>query len=1312
MKTLLSIILWLIVLILLAVVSWATMLYLSWPYWGGLAIFFGALGIYFGIRLFRRLWYLSRSRVKLAASEASGRKAADKPGALNDLTNKWKQGIATLKRSSLRRFGNPIYALPWFMVVGESGVGKTSAITRSRLSSLNKSINQFEPITQTLNCDWWFFNRAVVIDTAGRYVSPDSTEEDQAEWERMLELLAKYRIKEGLNGLVLAIDAEQLMASEDALERRGHAIRERIDQLIRLFDKRFPIFVLVTKCDQICGFEDWAKVLPAEALNQAMGYTGPMEEGNLAEQRFLDQAFEHISERLKLLRLDMAVKGVDLSPDLLLFPNELARLRSGLQHFMQACAGNNPYLEQPLVRGLFFSSARQTGTHIPSSLAHIVNTSNPEKIPSDKGLFLHDFFERVLPADRWSFLPTVIVDRWRLVTRNLAIVFWISIFTAILAFLALSYYQTRASLMDIKNAYPKDALTQSGSDTARLENLQRILSVIDLIQEREGDWQTRWLAFSPDITQLEQDIKNTYVKGYQSFLDTFAPNGFLSSKALADQNDPQYANAVLALVRTMNLSQARVQGADYEQLLAMPQMPTNVIQALLPDLPPSVVDASNQMEVAYIAWTPIEDPFLRQRLTENRQVLDKILAQSPQLEWLLPWANALPGLQPVTLREFWQPGTQGPNRGMIEPGLTKQGDARLQTFLNELGQAVDNPSTFKNRRDAFETWYLSERFNTWQSFAWAFNNGEQLLGNEPAWREMLGRVDTDNSPYYMLFDRLKSEFSEVPADNLPGWLLFAREFNDMRHAATAPGALGKAQGMLSTFNSVGERAIKASVSNQTFAPMSAFPQSIQGVQNFSSYAHAFDQVTSDALGGEGKAYELAANYFAFGVQPEVKASALQNVRDNLKAFQKSSGFDKADDQVIWHLVDGPLQLLTRYILEQGSCSVQSDWEKDVLWKTQMAVSTQETTEQLFGDKGSVWTFTDKSAKPFLQQQSSSFTIATKNGETFPFDPGFIPFLNQSVSTQVQSVVKKQLAQASIGKTANLLITSRPVGVNPSAKAKPYAVNLSIQCSQEQITLDNFNMAVTNSFDWSPDHCGDVTLQIRIDNLSLNRRYPGPMGMARFVEEFVDGERIFTPNDFPQAKDQLDALDVKTINVRYDLVGQEALLEMAAHLDYLSETGTPSLSATPSKLSVKVPQRVGQCWTGDVVEKSSTPLPLFIQDRAQQIINAPPPPPEPAHVQALAEAEEAAKAKKTQPEKKAGSTKPASSQVTREHRVKEGETLYSLAKEFGTTVEKLKVLNNISDTNLIITGTLLKLPAKGNASSNSSSQNAGNKQTAQ
>ena len=1291
MKALFRFFLWVFLLAFLGLFSWVVTLYLGWPSWGWALIFFGVLGVYFGVRLLRRLWYLSRSRVKLAASEAAGRKAvAEKPNGLAELTNKWKQGIATLRSSSLRRFGNPIYALPWYMVVGESGVGKTSAITRSRLATLNRNISQFEPITQTVNCDWWFFNRAVIIDTAGRYVSPEGGDDSQAEWERMLELLAKYRMKEGLNGLVLTVDVQQLMADDDALERRGHAIRERVDQLIRLFDKRFPIFVLVTKSDLIYGFTEWARALPPDALNQAMGYAGSLEQGDQAETRFLDKALGDITERLKLLRLDMAVKGVELSPELLLFPEELTRLRAGLQRFLKACASNNPYLEQPLLRGLFFSSARQTGTPLPSALANLLETKAPEGPPTEKGLFLHDFFERVLPADRWTSLPTVIVHHWRQVTRNLAIVSWVSIFTAILVFLLLSWYQTRASLIEIQRAYPQQPALSS-NQTVQLENLNRVLNVIDLILDREQQWQTRWLAFSPDITRLEEDIKQSYVRGYQAFLQSFAPSTKLGDTMPTEGSSPEYAEAVLGLVRTINLARARVAGADYHQLQAMPQMPEGAIRTLLPNLPPEVVKVSNRMQVAYMAWSAPNDPFLRQQLDHDQQELNTILQRSPKLEWLLPWANGLPGLQPVTLREFWAPGTQGPNRGMIEPALTRQGQAQLESFLDELGRAVDDPTEFRIRRGAFEAWYLGERFNSWASFSWAFPNGERLLPNEPAWREMLGRVDTDASPYYRLFDRMKQEFSDVPTDKLPGWLLFAREFNDLRHAATAQGTLGKARGMLSTFNNVGERVIRQSVATQTLLPVAELPQSMQGMQDFAAYAQSFDEAVATALSGEGNAWQLAADYFGYGMDPNVKSSAIQTVLDNLNAFRRKSGYTQPDDQVVWHLVSGPVNLLISYVLEQGSCSVQKDWESSVLWKTQMAVSAQETMQQLFGEKGSVWSFADGPARPFLKQQAAGFTLAKKDSFTFPFTPDFVPFLNGSVDTQVASEVRKQQAESAVGKSANLLISSRPIGVNPGAKANPYAVHLSIQCSNEQITLDNYNMAVTSSFDWSPDQCGDVTVDIAIDDLTLTRRYPGPMGMARFVEEFVDGQAVFTPDDFPQAREELEALDVNTIYVRYDLTGAEKLLDIAHHLEYLAETSRPTLGATPAKLSVKIPERVGQCWMDGIPDQPSTALPLYIRQRAQEIINQPPPPPEPAHIQAVAEAEEKAQAK-AQHAKPAPAAPKTAPKISRTHRVQEGETLFSLARRFNTSVEVLKELNHLSDENFIISGTVLKLPA--------------------
>ncbi len=1250
-------------LITLALFSWVVTLYLLWPAWGGLAIFFGVIGAYFGIKLARRLWLVSRSRVKLAASEAAGRAQAEKSSAQADLTRKWKDAIATLRRSSLRRFGNPIYALPWYMVIGESGVGKTSAITRSSLGSLNKTGSQFEPIAQTVNCDWWFFNRTVIIDTAGRYVSPKGTPEDQAEWERMLELLARYRLKEGLNGLVLAVDADQLARGDDQLEQYGHVIRERIDQLIRLFDKRFPIFVLVTKCDRIYGFEQWTQVLPPEALAQAMGYVGELEEGDGAEARFADRAFDQVTTRLRQLRLDMGVKGVDLGAPLLLLPEEVDRLRGGLKRFLAACMGNNPYLEQPLLRGLFLSSARQEGETLPNMLG-LVQQAPAVARPTEKGAFLHDFFERVLPADRWTFRPTVIVDRWRLATRNLAAVFWICTFAAALLFLMLSYYQTRSSLIAIRDAYPVHALAGDQPAEQRLESLQSMLRLIELIQNHERNWQTRWLAFSPDLEDLENDIRAAYVQGFRALLQKNRREDILPALRSEGKADSlPYAEAVLTLTRNINMTQARIDGATYDQLLQMPQAPEQLSEALGLDLPAHLIQAPAHMSAAYKAWSDPQDPALLQSLHADRAALAQAIEQSEHFAWLLAWANEQRDIHPVSLRTFWLPGSQGQDPAAIPPALTLAGQRHIRGFLNEVEQALNDSTGFQFKRGAFEAWYRTERFNAWQSFAWSFDNGEQLLANEPAWRDMVTKVDTDTSPYYEFFDRLRSEFAEIPDEGLPGLMLFAREFPALRRAAAEGASVGKAKAILETINTVGERIVRPETDNPSTTAGSTLRRSIRGVQAFADYAHQFDVAAAQAMEGNGQSYKLMADYFNLGVSPETTTSALQTAQDSLNAFRKASGFDLPDDQVIWKLIGGPLRILTRYALEQASCHMQKEWEEKVLWKTQMAVSPQEVNDQLFGDKGSVWAFVDGPARPFVLQKATRFTPAQRGDYAFPFADPFMPFLNRSVDTRVEAVVRSQLAETAKGKSATILITARPIGVNEGARAKPYSVNLSIQCAQQEITLDNFNMSVTNSFDWSPDQCGDVTLRIYIDDLTLTQRYPGPMGMARFVAEFKDGERIFTPEDFPQARERLEALDVRTIHVRYDFSGQEQLLSLAENLDYLAGASTPSTGATPARLAIKVPERIGQCWTEGPPEQAASPMPLYIRQRAEKIIAAPPPPPPPA----------------------------AEPPPERTHRVEEGDTLYSLARRYGTDIQTLQQLNRLKNTDLIMKGQVLKLP---------------------
>src|SRR5262249_25320875 len=129
------------------------------------------------------------------------------------------------------------------------------------------------------NCDWWFTDEAVLLDTAGRYTTQDSDESaDSAGWREFLSLLGKYRKRRPLNGVIVALSAGDLMTQASA-ERDANiaAVRRRLDDLNRNLGVRLPIYVLVTKCDLIAGLGEYFDDLTADGRRQVWGVTFPHE---------------------------------------------------------------------------------------------------------------------------------------------------------------------------------------------------------------------------------------------------------------------------------------------------------------------------------------------------------------------------------------------------------------------------------------------------------------------------------------------------------------------------------------------------------------------------------------------------------------------------------------------------------------------------------------------------------------------------------------------------------------------------------------------------------------------------------------------------------------------------------------------------------------------------------------------------------------------------------------------------------------------------------------------------------------------------
>ncbi|MFX1766060.1 type VI secretion protein IcmF/TssM N-terminal domain-containing protein [Paraburkholderia sp. A1RI-2L] len=1203
MKKLGLVLLWLLALIVLALVSWGVVLYFGWPLWVALAIFIGVLALYFFAGFVRRMIVMMRSRSRLAQQSAALRSETVTTVAPETLLRrKWKAAVATLRQSNLRSQGDPLYVLPWYMVIGRSGTGKTTALTRARLSSPIQKVSQQAEIGQTANCDWWYFDRAVVIDCAGRYVQAEDIDQDRREWELGLDLLGRYRPREGLDGLVLAVSADRLAAPDaDGFADEGRVVRARIEQLIKMFGKRFPVYVLITKCDRLYGFEAWAQALPADALDQAMGYLA--DEASDGEAAFAARALDSIGARLAALRLALVARNPDASPDLLMFPNELHQLRTGLAQFLAACLADNPYLERPLLRGIFFSSGQQEGGAV-SSLPGVPLPPTPVHAGGRAGLFLHDFFGRILPQDRHTAKPAVLVNHWRRVTQSVGIAAWLLLLVMIGILLSVSFAGNMQTLAFVRSTRP-DQPALNGNLAHDANVLAVSNDVLTQVAQNDRRWLSGLLGNGAGLPDLEARLHGVFVKQYREAIQPAVDQNEQAALASAGNAPVEAASQILNLARSIGIEQARLGGADRAALEALPQpVPTQLY-------PTRLNEQLNQLAISSLVWSHEDAPWLRERVKAQRALLDQLVSADPQMTWLVGLVPDGAGAAPVRASDYWGSGlvSRAPQAApmgqptqiaqasqvdsapeVVVPAVyTVAGKQALDRLAAQIRAAVSDTAQFDRERAAFDTWYRAQRVTAWQRFTDAFASGATPYSNEADWRAALGTVSGAQSPYFRLIARLADEFKDdfqtsrgAAADEapLPGWLTLARQFEQLREQATRLGATNRAIKLAGALNAVGASAIRETLAGGPIAGGQTVNSNLGAVDALSLYLGALNKLAIDSGTGSGKDYQLAAEFHQVATSAQPQPSLMMGALEPLTRLHTLIGAGDGSDLVTWRLIRGPFDFLSSYIEQQTSCELQRNWDSSVVWPLQGALDKSAAVDQLFGAKGTVWAFADGAAKPFLVRDASRYDVVQTQGYSVPFTPAFVTLLNGALGRQVAQqqtqqrsaaakqtqqlqaqqaqlqaqqtldqldrtlATAKQQADADRALSVPLTITAQPTGVNAGAKSKPYATILTVQCAAGVQTLNNYNFPVSSSFAWTAGQCGDTRLQIKIGNLVLTRSYPGPLGVAAFLKDFANGQRQFVPADFPADQAALDALGVRTLTVSYAFTGNDTVLDAA------------------------------------------------------------------------------------------------------------------------------------------------------------------------
>ena len=353
----------------------------------------------------------------LAGGGEAGDSAARAAREIAVLRQRFEEAAALLKTA---RFKGPdgepryVHELPWYVFIGAPGSGKTTALVNSGLKfPLKEKGAGGDPalagVGGTRNCDWWFTEEAVLLDTAGRYTTQESDlEADAAAWQGFLDLIKRFRPRRPLNGALVTLSVSDLMLwSEEERKRYAWHVRARVAELYERLGVRFPVYLLVTKSDLLAGFVElfgelepagrarvWGATFPAGDDGFVLGTPGQRFAGEFRtlEERLYGELLERLQDERDLQRRAAAYR----------FPQEFRGLGPLIEEFLDTAFLGVPGAPEPLLRGVYFTSGTQEGSPIDRVLGALARSfkleraAGPAMAGSGKSFFLMRLLREVI----------------------------------------------------------------------------------------------------------------------------------------------------------------------------------------------------------------------------------------------------------------------------------------------------------------------------------------------------------------------------------------------------------------------------------------------------------------------------------------------------------------------------------------------------------------------------------------------------------------------------------------------------------------------------------------------------------------------------------------------------------------------------------------------------------------------------------------------------------------------------------------------------------------------------------------------------